>query len=107
MNNVIKLFEWIKKLLLWITKALYLFPIALSIFGFLFDEYSREGVLITAWFLALAFITWLLYIWIKNTEYIGFVCALAIYWALWNYTTLLSFFFLVIRKLLTHLIDIM
>jgi len=101
MDNVIKLFEWFKKLLLWITKALYILIAAFSFYLFLFHllpnssigngriSFYGESLVVTFVSLILAFSLWLLYIRIKNTKYVGFILALTFYWAIWTYVPFL------------------
>ena len=101
MNNVIKLFEWLKKLLLWITKALYILITVFSFYLFLFHllpnssigngriSFYGESLVVTFVSSILAFSLWLLHIWIKNTKYIGFIMALTFYWVIWTYVPFL------------------
>lgn len=106
MNTFEKSFLFLKKIFLCVTKILYLTTVVLSVFILLFEDYGRAEVGGIVLFLSLAFISWLNFIWIKNTKYLGFICALIIYGALWIYTPLLDLFFLALGKLLAYLKNI-
>jgi hypothetical protein len=108
----IKLFTLTKKLLLLITKSFYIFLILLLIYTLLFnviesgDFFSgRTEILTILWCIILIFPFWMLYAWVKNTKYIGYICTLIIYYALWIYTPIFNIVFRIIRNLLIKMVS--